>query len=118
MKKIIFIFLLSHLFSCTTEKLIDKISITGIVSNSNQIPIDSVKVILEETCFMCMGSLPIETKLTNMTGGFSFELTPKSDKSYHVNFEKKGFSIKTSHSIDLKKDNQVFNVIMDSIPTN
>ena len=117
MKTIIYICLLICSFSCNKEKSIDEISISGVVLNSNQIPIDSVKVILEETCFMCTGSLPIDTKYTDKSGGFKFELTPKKDNSYHIDFEKRGYTIKTYHPVDLKKDNQIFNVIMDTITT-
>lgn len=115
MKTIIYICMLFCLFSCNKEKSVDKISIFGIVLNSNQFPIDSVKVILEETCFMCTGSLPIDTKYSDNSGSFRFELTPKKDHSYHIDFEKSGYTLKTYHSIDLEKEFQNFKITMDTI---
>lgn len=49
MKRILYLTILLFLISCNKEKSIDKISISGVVSNSIQQPIDSVKVIIEET---------------------------------------------------------------------
>ena len=115
MKTILPVFVLICLFSCSKEKSIDEIRISGIVSNSNQNPIDSVKVFLKETCFMCTGSLPIETIYTDKSGSFNFVFKPNEDHSYHINFEKKGYTIKTYHPIDLKKESQNFNIIMDTI---
>ena len=115
MKRIVFLGLLVCLFSCSKEKSIDEIRISGIVSNANQNPIESVKVILNETCFMCTGSLPIETTYTDKSGNFNFVFKPGEDQSYHLNFEKRGYTIKTHHSIDLKKESQNFNIVMDAI---
>lgn len=117
MKRILYLTILLFLISCNKEKSTDKISISGIVSNSIQQPIDSVKVIIEETCLMCTGSLPIDEKYTNKLGEFKVELTPKKDHSYHINFEKNGYTIKNYFSIDLKKEAQYFNIAMDKTVT-
>ena len=115
MKTILPVFILVCLFSCSKEKTIDEIRISGIVSNSHQRPIDSVKVFLNETCFMCSGSMPIETTYTDKSGNFDLIFVPKEDHSYHINFEKNGYTIKTYHPIDLKNESQNFNIIMDTI---
>ena len=115
MKSILYVFVLVCLFSCSKEKSIDEIQISGIVSSTNQNPIDGVKIFLNETCIMCTGSLPIETTYTNKSGSFNFVFKPKEDHSYHIRFEKKDYTIKTYHPIDLKKESQNFNIIMDTV---
>ncbi len=112
MKPILYtLLLLFFIISCDKEKSIEKITINGIVSDTSNNRLDSVKITLEETCFMCMGALPIETKYSK-DGIFKFEFTLRKEHSYHLDFEKKGYIIKSYHGIENNKETQYFNIIM------
>lgn len=97
--------------SCNKDgKVIKKITVTGTVSDMD-VPLDSVEVTLKETCFMCMGAIPIETQYSE-NGSFSFELTPRKDQSYHMDFEKNGYN-KSTYYVDLKQEIQNCTIIME-----
>jgi hypothetical protein len=114
MKKIFILILIFFFISCNNEKTIDKITISGIINDINNNSIDSVKITLEEsTCFMCMGPLPIETKYSDESGSFGFIFTPKKNKLYHINFEKKGY-IKKTYYVNLNQEYQNCNITIES----
>ncbi len=109
MKPLLYVMLLMLCVSCHKEE-IKKITVTGTVSDTDS-PLDSVKVTLEETCFMCMGSIPIETRYSE-NGSFSFEFTPRKEQSYHLDFEKAGYYRRTYY-VDLKQKVQSCTIIME-----
>ena len=113
MKPVLYTLLLILFVSCHKEKPIEKITVTGTVCDTNSNLLDSVKITLYESCFMCL-AIPIETKYSK-DGVFGFEITLEKDYSYYLRFEKKGYTIASHYGVDKKKEKQHFNVIMERV---
>ncbi len=111
MKPLLFIMLLMIGVSCKKVKqTVERITIIGTVTDTMS-PLDSVKITLEETCFMCMGALPIETKYSEQ-GSFIIDFKPRQGQSYHVDLRKSGY-IDRYYPVDLNKEIQNCTIIME-----
>ena len=115
MKPFLFIMLLLIGISCKkVNQAAERITITGTVSDTKGNALDSVEVTVKESCFMCMGVLPIETTHSEQ-GAFKIEFNPRKGQSYRVDFVKKGYSSKI-YNVDLYKEIQYVDIIMNERP--
>lgn len=117
MRFIILLLFIIYTNSCENKGKIDKITISGTIVDNNELPIENVKITLEETCFMCMGALPINSMYSDSIGSFSITFSPRENQVYHLELEKKEFS-KTSINIELNRNNQEFKVKMSNLNRN
>lgn len=111
LKPFLFIMLLMISISCKKVKqAAERITIIGTVSDTENLPLDSVEITLDETCFMCMGAVPIETTHSEL-GTFIIDFKPRQRQSYHVDFRKRGYR-DGYYPVDLYKEIQYCTMVM------
>ncbi len=93
------------------EKVEDKIIIIGTITDTENNPLDFVKVIIKENTFMSY-SIPISNTYSNNLGRFELEFFPKKGHVYNFNFEKSGYDLEGYYEIKNDKQYQKYEIKM------
>ncbi|MDR2586190.1 MAG: carboxypeptidase-like regulatory domain-containing protein [Prevotellaceae bacterium] len=119
MKTLLHILLLTFITlvtpSCKFELFkpyVDKITISGTVSDSNKNLLDNVKITLYQDFMMSSGPGPVDIQYSK-EGVFNFEYTPGSTILYYfLRFKKEGFR-EEEYRVSRSKAHQKCNIIME-----